>query len=207
LYLKNFIIFSIFSWTETDANVTCQSLGFHNGTFFAYHAASNLTAHLKLFMPKCRGTEPSLLHCPGTAQPEHGLTVCHHHQLVSLHCEGFHNQHTEPLDHWAGIVFQRHAPYTRIQQFNSLFTNRSQSSLAFADIDYAGLAPNRRLTEHGWYARPGYLYQPGSAVTVFQFGPDFNDLRVRYSVCTCSTNVSLLNVHLNDLYKYFATIY
>jgi len=177
-----FLYSNLKSWTETDANVTCQSLGFHNGTFFSYHSGSNLTAHLKVFMPKCIGSESHLLDCPGTDNPEQGLTVCERHTLVSLNCEGFHNKHIASFDHWAGIVFQRHAPYTRIQQFNSLFTNRSQSVLESADIEYAGLAPNRRLNEHGWYARPGYLYQPGSAVTVFQFGPEFKDLRVRYSL-------------------------
>lgn len=65
-----------FNWTEVDANITCKSLGFSNGTFYNYSPTNNLTSHMKLFLPQCTGKEKNLFECAGTKNPELGLTVC-----------------------------------------------------------------------------------------------------------------------------------
>lgn len=175
-------LFFCFSWTYNDANVTCKSLGFSNGTFYSYTPATNLTSHLKIFAPKCTGHEKSLFDCVGTSRPEQGLSVCERLNVVSLHCEGFDNDLANEYDNWAGLVFQRHAPYTVVQQYSALFTNISQSVLECVDVEYAGLSVNRQKSTPGWYGRPHYDYRPGSAVTVFQYGPTLRDLKVRWSL-------------------------
>ncbi len=85
-------LFSHNSWSELDANVTCKSLGFSNGTFYNYAPVNNLTSHMKLFMPRCTGNERDLFECLGTSHPETGLTVCgtsikrkHMHTLYLCH--------------------------------------------------------------------------------------------------------------------------
>ena len=156
-------LMSISSWTHSDANVTCKSLGFSNGTFSAYMRSGNLTSHLQLFAPKCAGSERHLLECAGARAPHQGLTVCERYNIVSLHCEGFHNELSAQHENWAGVVFQRGAPHTVVQQFSALFTNISQSVLEHVDVDYAGLAPNRqRNNTVDWFGRPHYDYMPGS---------------------------------------------
>ena len=70
------IVIQCDSWSELDANVTCKSLGFSNGTFYNYAPVNNLTNHMKLFMPRCTGSERDLLECRGAAHPELGLTAC-----------------------------------------------------------------------------------------------------------------------------------
>lgn len=162
--------------------MTCQSMGYSNGTFYSYHKPNNLTSHIKMFMPKCSGNESSLLNCPGTRGPEQGRAVCEHKNLVSLHCEGFHRKFSASYDNWAGVVFQKYAPYRVRQQFTSLFTNSSLSEMDFVDVEYAGLHPNRNKHLAGWWGRPKYDYVPGSAITVFQYAPKFSNLRVEKSL-------------------------
>ena len=135
-----------------------------------------------MFMPKCSGSESNLLECPGTRRPEQGRTVCDHRSLVSLHCEGFDQKFSAAHDNWAGIVFQKHAPYKVNQKFTSLFTNSSLSEMKFVDVEHAGMHPNRNKHLTGWWARPKYDYIPGSAITVFQYGPTFQNLKVEYSL-------------------------
>ena len=165
------------SWTQVDVNVTCRSLGFSNGTFFSYAPATNLTSHMKVFRPKCVGTEADLFDCPGTANPELGLTVCDNQNVVSLHCEGFDNAFSERYNNWAGVVFQKYAPYQVLQQFTSAFYNVSKSVFEYVDVRYAGLSTNVNK-----FKRPNYEYFAGSAITVFQYAPTFNNVTVEYSL-------------------------
>ena len=64
------------NWTEVDANVTCKSMGYSNGTFYNYAPSNNLTSHMKIFLPQCTGREQNLFECIGTKNPELGLSVC-----------------------------------------------------------------------------------------------------------------------------------
>lgn len=70
------------SWTQVDANITCKSLGYSNGTFYNYAPTNNLTSHMKIFLPQCTGKEQHLFECIGTKNPELGLSVCGKHFLI-----------------------------------------------------------------------------------------------------------------------------
>jgi hypothetical protein len=131
---------------------------------------------MKVFMPKCHGNESNLFECSGTVNPEQGLTVCDNENVISLHCEGFDNQLIKDYDNWAGIVFQKYAPFQVVQQFTSAFYNISKSVLQYVDIKYAGLSANQNPL------RPNYTHFPGSAITVFQYSPTFMNITVEYSL-------------------------
>ncbi|CAF0869334.1 unnamed protein product [Brachionus calyciflorus] len=165
-----------FNWTEIDVNITCKSLGFSNGTFYYYAPSNNLTSHMKIFMPQCFGNEHNLFDCPGTGSPELGLTVCDKQNAVGLVCEGFDNKISSTSDNWGGIVFQKYAPYSKIQQYTSVFYNISQSSMQYVDIKYAGLVPNINRF------KPKYDFYPGSAITVFQYTPIFDNILIENSI-------------------------
>ncbi len=76
------MVFFFSSWTETDVNITCKSMGFSNGTYYYYAPANNLTSHMKVYMPGCSGHEKNLFECPGTAYPELGLTACGNYSIL-----------------------------------------------------------------------------------------------------------------------------
>jgi len=166
-----------FNWTEIDANITCKSLGFSNGTFYSYSRANNLTNHMKMYLPRCIGSEKNLFQCPGSNQPEIGRTVCENQNLVSLTCEGFDNEIIETYDNWGGILFEKYAPYLTTQPFSAAFYNVSKSVLEYVDIRYAGLTVNRNKP-----IRKLYDFTPGSAVTVFQYAPRLHNLIIEYSL-------------------------
>lgn len=133
---------------------------------------------MKLYLPRCTGQEKSLFDCVGAGQPEVGRTVCDNQNLVSLTCEGFHNQFIETYDNWGGIVFQKYAPYVTTQPFSAAFYNVSKSVLDYVDVRYAGLTANRNK-----HIRKLYDYVPASAaVTVFQYAPKFQNLLIEYSL-------------------------
>ncbi|RNA26979.1 bark beetle isoform X1 [Brachionus plicatilis] len=165
-----------FNWTEADANVTCKSLGFSNGTFYNYSPSNNLTSHMKIFLPQCNGTEQNLFECAGTKNPELGLTVCEKQNSVGLVCEGFDNHAVSSASNWGGIVFQKHAPFKKIQDYTSVFYNVSQSTLQFVDIQFAGLIRNKNPL------KPKYDFLPSSAITVFQYAPNFNNITIENSI-------------------------
>ena len=159
-----------------DVNMTCRSMGFSNGTFYYYAPANNLTSHMKVYMPGCRGGESNLFECPGTERPELGLTACDHQKVVGLLCEGFDESYSREHNNWGGIVFQKYAPFLKQTQFTSVFYNVSQSIMEYSDIEYAGLEPYNT-----WLHRP-YTYMPSSAITVFQYAPRFHNITVQYSI-------------------------
>lgn len=128
-------------------------------------------------MPRCQGKENSLFECPGTANPELGLTVCDNQNVVGLLCEGFDNQAVLNYHHWGGIVFEKYAPYIKTQEFGSVFYNLSRSSIQYADIQYAGMSYNQHIR-----IRPLYNYLPGSAITVFQYAPRLHHVIVEHSI-------------------------
>jgi hypothetical protein len=171
----HYICSTQFNWTETDVNVTCQSLGFSNGTFYYYSTANNLTSHMKLFMPRCSGNENNLFECPGSIDPELGLTVCDNRNVVGLVCEGFNDKIVQNYDNWGGIVFQKYAPYMQELPFTSVFFNVSKSVLEYVDVRYAGLIDNLN------WLKPNYTYLSTSAVTVFQYAPRFKNITIEYS--------------------------
>lgn len=75
-FLVFFFFFSVSSFTEAEANVTCRHLGFRNGNF-TYHSFSwNLTDYLLFERPQCAGQENSLTECPGWLNIKIGPHVC-----------------------------------------------------------------------------------------------------------------------------------
>jgi hypothetical protein len=121
-----------------------------------------------------------------------------HQQVVGLLCEGFDEQYSRDYENWGGIVFQKYAPYLKQQQFTSVFYNVSQSILEYVDIEYAGL--ERYNT---WLYR-NYTYQPGSAITVFQYAPRFNNITVQYSLANGLnySNIEAPALITNSLFRY-----
>lgn len=79
------------------------------------------------------------------------------------------------MNNWGGIVFQRYAPFQKIQEFTSVFYNISQSTLQYVDINYAGLIRNKNIL------KPKFDFLPSSAITVFQYTPKFNNITIENS--------------------------
>lgn len=175
----NYVCSTQYNWTITDGNVTCKSLGYSNGTFYYYAPTNNFTSHMKVFSPGCSGNESNLFECPGSGNPELGLTVCDHQRVVSLVCEGYDDQESSKYDNWGGIVFQRYAPFIKKSAFMSVFYNISQSILEYVDITHAGLVQN---TYRRYGSIPHYGYYPGSAIVVFQYAPTFNNITIEHSL-------------------------
>lgn len=96
--------------------------------------------------------------------------------VVGLVCEGFDNDAVSEYNNWGGIVFEKYAPYVRTQEHTSVFYNLSRSVLEYVDVQYAGLSRNKNRF------RPQYDYMPGSAITVFQYAPRFDNILVEYSI-------------------------
>jgi hypothetical protein len=132
---------------------------------------------MKMFLPRCSGKERNLFDCPGTSDPEIGLTVCDTTNLISLTCEGYDNEYAQHLNNWGGIIFQRYSPFQTVQEYNSVFYNISKSVLEYVDVRYAGLTLNRNKL-----LRPLYDYIPGSGITVFQYAPRFYNICIEYSI-------------------------
>jgi hypothetical protein len=153
---------------------------------------------MKVFMPRCNGRENSLFECPGTSDPELGLTVCDNQNVVSIVCEGFHNDEATRYDNWGGIVFQKYSPYLQKRMFLSVLYNYSQSVLEYADITYAGLVINTNRY------RPLYNYYPGSAITVFQYAPTFNFINIEHSIGNGLnySNIEAPAIITNSLFRY-----
>lgn len=161
-----YVCTNFFNWSLADANVTCKSLGFKNGTFYYYtQKSSNLTSHMKITQPKCTGNENSLFECSGTTYYELGNTICDDQNLVSLVCDNLIDDAYDEIDNWGGIIFERNAPFTKIERFSSLFYNTSKSVVNYVDVLFAGLQGSN----------------PSSAITVFQYCPTFNNLKVEFS--------------------------
>lgn len=97
--------------------------------------------------------------------------------IVGLVCEGFDNQAVMNYHNWGGIVFEKYAPYTKTQEYTSVFYNLSRSVLEHVDVQYGGLSDNKDIR-----IRPLYNYMPGSAITVFQYAPRFHHLIVEHSI-------------------------
>lgn len=126
---------------------------------------------MRVYLPRCKGIENNLFDCPGASNPELGLTVCDNTNIVSLLCEGFNRENEETIDNWGGIVFEKYAPYHKITQFSSVFYNITRSILYNVDISYAGFVYNSYRNK----------YYPSSAITVFQYSPLMNYIRIEYS--------------------------
>ena len=79
------------------------------------------------------------------------------------------------MENWGGIIFERHAPFKTMREYDSVFYNVSKSVMEFVDVRFAGLSRNSNKL------KPLYDYFPSSAITVFQYSPQFNNITIEYS--------------------------
>ena len=118
--------------------------------------------------------------------------------MVGLLCEGFDEQYSRSHDNWAGIIFEKYAPYLKTQEHTSVFYNFSRSILEFVDIEYAGMKKYNT-----WLFR-NYSYEPGSAITVFQYAPRFNNITIQYSLANGLnfSNIEAPAIITNSLFRF-----
>lgn len=158
------------NFTEAEANVTCRHLGFHNGNF-TYHSFSwNFTDYLLFERPKCSGSENSLTECPGWTNIKMGPHVCDGQQTIGFECEGL--RPGIALDHWRGIEFYNSSTENYIDDITSIQLVTSDSSIWYADIEYAGLDTFRQGSIH--------INHPYASLSASPYVPNLDNVTIQY---------------------------
>lgn len=158
------------NFTEAEANITCRHLGFRNGNF-TYHSFSwNLTDYLLFEQPRCAGQENSLTECPGWLNIKIGPHVCDGQQTIGFECEGLRSGLA--LDHWRGIEFYNSSTEEFIDDRTSTKLVASDSSIWYADIEYAGLDTFREGSIG--------IYHPYASLSASPYVPNLDNVTIQY---------------------------
>lgn len=121
----------------------CRQLGFQGGTFFGwFNRQMPLKPRLLFEQPTCSGTESSLFDCQWSTR-QLGSGVCDYHPDLAIECLP---RHDKPLPYWRGIRFERASHEKVLSLQNTLYIPRSQSTLRYVNIYYAGAGRDQNTT-------------------------------------------------------------
>lgn len=162
------------NWTQIDAKVICNQMGYKEGHFYKWFARFNDSRQLMLEQPSCLGEAKRIDGCTGWSARQVGSGICDYHADIGIQCTR--HSHTGSI-HWAGIKFDE-AEYeeTWLGSLDGRMKRRvSKSKLVNVDIVYAG-SPATSV----------------AAIEVLGIPPQMKNSTVRYSL---SSGINITNVN------------